>query len=301
MELLSCLKAQHNGLVCILMTAYADVDSAVSALRSGAGDYFTKPLDPVSLPERLRRVISFEDARVRQERAQRLQTMGSVCAAMAHDINNFLQVVHFDAEALSLALQTTPPDLLQASQAIDSLNETVHRAADVCSRVLAFGRGDKAGNTNATLVFQHCRALLGKLTRNHTQVTVQMTLPDTPVWVPLGPVQLEQITANLVINACQAISGSGTVDIHADVAEDYVTSRFRLRVTDTGDGIAPNVLPHIFEPYFSTKRGLGSGLGLAIVHGMVKAAGGDVRVESTLGSGSTFTILLPRLADPVAP
>jgi signal transduction histidine kinase len=128
-----------------------------------------------------------------------------------------------------------------------------------------------------------------------------MTVPETPIWVPLGAVQLEQVILNLAVNACQAISGVGNVHVIADVAPDGTNPGFRLRVIDTGEGIAPDVLPHIFEPYFSTKRSTGTGLGLAIVHGMIKAAGGDVRVNSTPGTGSTFTVLLPRLAGPEAP
>lgn len=296
-ELLARLRTQHQNIVCILMTAYADVDSAVSALRNGAGDYLTKPLDPASLPRRLRQAISTEDARVRQERAQRLQTMGTVCAAMAHDINNYLQVLHFDAEAMSLYLQASPPDLQQAAATIDSFNDTVHSAAAVCSRVLAYGRGDKAAHTNAALVLRHCQTLLGRLTRTHAQVTIRMTAPETAIWVPLGAVQLEQLVLNLALNACQAISGPGSVHIDADVVDDP-SQRFRLRVSDTGEGIPPEILPHVFEPYFSTKRNNGTGLGLAIVHGMVKAVGGDVHVSSTPGSGSLFTVLLPQIASP---
>lgn len=297
-ELLARLRASSENLVCILMTAYADVDSAVGALRNGAGDYFKKPLDPVSLPHRLRQAIDTEDARVRQERAQRLQTMGSLCAAMAHDINNYLQVIHFDAEAISLYLQSSPPDLQQASQAIESLNGTVHSAAAVCARVLAYGRGDKASHSDATLVLQHCQALLGRLTRSHSKVVIHVTVPEGPIWVPLGAVQLEQVVLNLAVNACQAIAGAGSVHILAELALDLPVPRFRLRVSDTGEGIAPDVLPRVFEPYFSTKRGAGTGLGLAIVQGMVKAVGGDVSVDSTPGGGATFTVMLPRVDAP---
>lgn len=296
-ELLAKLRAQHQNVVCILMTAYADVESAVGALRQGAGDYFTKPLDPSSLPARLRQVIDAEDTRVRKERAQRLQTMGSVCSAMAHDINNYLQVLHFDTEALSQYLQASPPDVTQANQTITSLADTVQSAAAVCSRVLAYGRGDRAAQTNATLVLQHCQPLLARLTRAHTHVNVELAIPDAALWVPLGPVQLEQVILNLAVNACQAINGKGQVRVSAELASDLPAPRFRLRVSDTGSGIPPDVLPHIFEPYYTTKGNTGTGLGLAIVHGMVSAVGGDVRVTSPPGEGATFTVLLPLVPD----
>lgn len=296
-ELLARVRAQHHNVVCILMTAYADVDSAVGALRQGARDYFTKPLDPGSLPARLRQVIDAEDKRVRQERAQRLQTMGSVCSSMAHDINNYLQVLHFDTEALSQFLQSSPPEMDQANQTIASLAETVQGAAAVCSRVLTYGRGDRDSQTNATLVLQHCQPLLARLTRAHAQVDVELSIPEVPLWVPLGPVQLEQVIINLAVNACQAITGKGHVRVSAESATDLPAPRFRLRVSDTGGGISPEVLPHIFEPYYTTKGDAGTGLGLAIVHGMINAAGGDVRVSSPPGEGTTFTVLLPLLSN----
>jgi CheY-like chemotaxis protein len=102
--------------------------------------------------------------------------------------------------------------------------------------------------------------------------------------------QLEQVVINLAINARDAMPDGGTLAIETGVAGEHV----RLAVSDTGTGIAAEVLEHIFEPFYTTKDvGLGTGLGLATVHGIVTQSGGRVEVASDLGLGSTFTVLLP--------
>ena len=102
--------------------------------------------------------------------------------------------------------------------------------------------------------------------------------------------QLEQVVINLAINARDAMPDGGTLAIETGAAGEHV----RLAVSDTGTGIEPGVLEHIFEPFYTTKDvGLGTGLGLATVHGIVTQSGGRVEVSSDPGLGSTFTVLLP--------
>jgi two-component system cell cycle sensor histidine kinase/response regulator CckA len=110
--------------------------------------------------------------------------------------------------------------------------------------------------------------------------------------------QLEQGVINLAINARDAMPSGGTLAIETGVAGEYV----RLAVSDTGVGIEPDVLEHIFEPFYTTKGvGVGTGLGLATVHGIVTQTGGRVEVSSSVGLGSTFTVLLPAAEAAIAP
>jgi signal transduction histidine kinase len=108
-----------------------------------------------------------------------------------------------------------------------------------------------------------------------------------------------QVLLNLVLNAVQAMPESGTLRVAAvREGEQYI----RLTVTDTGHGIPPDVLPTIFEPFVTTKaRGQGTGLGLTVVLGIVQEHGGSITVESTLGQGTTFTLLLPTFAPSFQP
>ena len=104
--------------------------------------------------------------------------------------------------------------------------------------------------------------------------------------------QLSQVFLNLLINASQAIPEKGTVTLSTSEDNDTVY----IKVSDTGPGIAPEVLPKIFDPFFSTKK-TGSGLGLSVSYNIIKSHKGQIKAESTLGKGTTFTISLPKKQD----
>jgi CheY-like chemotaxis protein len=136
-------------------------------------------------------------------------------------------------------------------------------------------------------------------------LTLKVDLPSEPVFVHIDPAQLEQVIVNLITNARDAVSGSGTISIETREVELYETDELlpgkyaMLSVTDTGAGMDSETRQRIFEPFFSTKDvGKGTGLGLATVHGIVEQAGGKVRVSSEPGRGSCFRVYLPRVASP---
>jgi CheY-like chemotaxis protein len=136
-------------------------------------------------------------------------------------------------------------------------------------------------------------------------IVLDMVAPATDLAVHVDSSEFERALFNLVLNARDAMPRGGCLRVACDrkviAADDvgllpgcYAT----LRVTDTGEGIAPETLEHIFEPFFTTKPvGMGTGLGLATVYAFAKEAGGALRVESSVGAGSTFTLLLPEAAD----
>jgi signal transduction histidine kinase len=118
----------------------------------------------------------------------------------------------------------------------------------------------------------------------------------------MDPSQFDQILLNLVVNARDAMTMGGTVTVSAQVDRNDVIGgaapgafTMTLRVADTGSGIAPDVVDHIFEPFYSTKGDRGTGLGLATVNSVVRSVHGEVSVASTIGVGSTFVVRLPAL------
>jgi signal transduction histidine kinase len=293
-ELVPLLHTKRPNLVCILMTAYADLDAAMSAVRSGAKDYLLKPLSPKTLPGRLTRVMAENEQRERKEREQRLLMMGNVCASIAHDVNNCLQLMYSHIDDVANALDAVPPDIAGGSSGIHSLSEAVKSAGEVCWRVLEFAKG-VPGNSTADIaqVLRNCRPLLARMSRTH--VDIEFDIPNGSLWVGLGATQLEQVVTNLVINASHAVGECGKVRVELTEQRGAEGGFARLRVIDNGTGIPKDVLPRIFDPYFSTKASSEStGLGLAIVYGMVTGvAGGEITVETEQGYGSRFTINLP--------
>ena len=121
------------------------------------------------------------------------------------------------------------------------------------------------------------------------RVTIHKEFGDIPA-IACMPSQINQVFLNLINNSAQAIEGSGSITVRTGVEGSYV----RIEVADTGQGIPAEVLPHIFEPFCTTKEaGVGTGLGLSIAHDIVRNHGGRISVDSTAGQGTTFTILLP--------
>jgi signal transduction histidine kinase len=125
------------------------------------------------------------------------------------------------------------------------------------------------------------------------QVHVALEMPPALPTVRADADQLTQILLNLLMNALAATGPGGRVTVRAAPAQREARAGVELTVTDTGVGIRPEDLPHIFDPFFSTKRSGGAGLGLSICHDLVKAHQGTITVESELGAGSRFTVWLP--------
>ena len=238
----------------------------------------------------------------RLARAQRLEGLGTLAGGVAHDFNNLLVGILGGAD---LARQEVPPGH-PAQESLRIVTEAAQRAAGLCRQLLAF-----AGRAEPRLEPVHLGALLretsdllgvsaGRGRTLHCQVE-----PDLPV-VMGDPHQLRQVLLNLVTNAAEASGPGDAITLAAGQvmvdAQALRTFQFgdagppgrwvQLRVADRGHGIAPAVLARIFDPFFSTKAS-GRGLGLAATLGVVRRHGGCIRVESELGTGTTFTILLP--------
>jgi CheY-like chemotaxis protein len=233
--------------------------------------------------------------------AQKLEAIGTLAAGIAHDFNNILAAIMGYTEMAIYNLN----DASQVEKFLVQVLSASRRAKNLVDQILIFGQ---------KLASEKKPVLLRQIIEDALQI-LRPGLPGNikilPRFLSRTPIladatQIRQIIMNLVTNACQAMNETGgTLEISlADVqlenpvpasqGELKPGSYVRLQVKDTGSGIAPEILPRIFEPYFSTKDvGQGNGLGLAAVMGITKIHGGDIVVDSLPGQGTTFTIYFP--------
>ena len=229
----------------------------------------------------------------------RVALIGQLAGGIAHDFNNLLHVIMTYANMLE--------ESLESPEARDDAHQITHAAtsaAELTKQLLSFSRRElvKPRVVDVTRVVTGMEKLLLRTIGQQIQLVTSIS-PRLPR-ILIDSAQLEQILMNLVVNARDAMPNGGRVDLRVSTTEldsDRANARaiapgryVAIEVADNGDGIAPSVLSRIFEPYFSTKaRGKGTGLGLATVHGIVQHAGGDITVDSQIGQGTTFRILLP--------
>ena len=237
--------------------------------------------------------------------AQKMEVVGRLASGIAHDFNNLLQAIGASAELIGQALYEHE-DVLED---VEAIHESVERGRALAQRLLSFGRKDPR-NTATVVVdewLEGYRSLLERVVPNTIAVTMQLGAGAAAVAVDLG--QLEQVILNLVINAQDAMPHGGELGIETTVdrtqaelwsaalkGDDADGSWLYLRASDTGDGIDADTLPRIFQPFFTTKaEGRGTGLGLATVEDFVNANGGAIVADSVPGSGTAFSIRLPRV------
>jgi two-component system cell cycle sensor histidine kinase/response regulator CckA len=238
--------------------------------------------------------------------AQKLEALGRLAGGVAHDFNNRLVVIMGYAQLLKEHLPSASPLVAHT----DRVLESSLRAAELTRQLLAYGRRQVLNPQvfDLSSAVDSMRRLLERLIGDDVELVTSFTARHPIVEADSG--QIEQVIINLAINARDAMPRGGrlvletkNLTLTAAAAElapgDYVA----LVVSDTGVGIAEDVLPRIFEPFFTTKEvGRGTGLGLATVEGIVHQSGGTIQVESRLGQGTTFTILLPKANEqPVQP
>jgi signal transduction histidine kinase len=221
---------------------------------------------------------------------ERVAELGTLAASMAHEIGTPMNVILGRAEML---MQRTDDETMKKGLAI--IAAQVERVTRLMNQLLAFARRGPPNFRPVDLrdVVKNCLdAVEERLSRHCVQVVSEH---DEELPLIHGDSDLMmQVLLNLVLNAVQAMPESGTLRVAAArEGEQHI----RLTVADTGHGIPPDVLPKIFEPFVTTKeRGKGTGLGLTVVLGIVQEHGGSITVESTPGQGTTFTLLLPRVA-----
>ncbi|HKW51117.1 MAG TPA: ATP-binding protein, partial [Candidatus Eisenbacteria bacterium] len=238
--------------------------------------------------------------------AQKMEAVGQLAGGVAHDFNNILTAVIGYADLLLSRMAKGDP----SRPAIEEIHKGGERAASLTRQLLAFSRraATQPRIVDLNAAIRNLDAMVRRLVDE--RIRFELRLSETVRRVRVDPTQLEQVIVNLVVNARDAMAEGGVISIVTDRLElgaALAQSSFgldpgpyvRLRVRDTGGGIAPEVMQHIFEPFFTTKApGHGTGLGLATVYGIVRQHGGCVRVDSELGRGTEFEVLLPEIVSP---
>jgi two-component system NtrC family sensor kinase len=219
--------------------------------------------------------------------AAKLAAVGELAAGVAHELNNPLTSVLGFAELL---LNTVPPDT-SIRHDLETIARQARRARDIVRNLLGFARQTKPQRLPADVNQLLCQTL--DLVRQHLEnsgvVIEEDYAPDLGL-LTLDAGQMKQMFLNLITNASHAMPKGGKLKLRTACLGDEVA----VAISDTGEGMSPEVREHIFEPFFTTKPvGEGTGLGLSISLGIVQGHGGRIAVESLPGQGSTFTVWLP--------
>lgn len=256
----------------------------------------------IDIRERKRAEAEAEKLQVQLTQGQKMESVGRLAGGIAHDFNNMLGVILGYSELALERVETGQP----MYSALQGIQQAAQRSADLTRQLLAFARkqtvAPKVLDLNETVA-----GMLNMLRRLIGENIDLAWLPSESLWpIKMDPTQIDQILANLCVNARDAIGDTGKVTIEtanvfvdeaycADHAGSVPGEHVLLTFNDNGRGMDHETLSRLFEPFFTTKEmGKGTGLGLATVYGIMKQNNGFVYVCSELGQGATFNMYLPR-------
>ena len=239
---------------------------------------------------------------------QKMEALGTLAGGIAHDFNNILLPIQINTELMLASEKGGSPAARRLSQILDA----ARRGRDMVGQILAFARQkdqDRRPVDIADVVRESLKLLRISMPKT---VIIAERFDVSPAYALADPTQIGQVLMNLGSNAAYAMRdrcGTFEVRLAAVALDAQDASHFiglkpgaylRITASDTGPGMPPPVLERMFEPFFTTKMsGEGSGLGLSVVHGIVKSHDGAITVSSEAGKGTEFTILLPRITEPV--
>ncbi len=246
------------------------------------------------------------EAQYRQ--SQKMEAVGQLAGGVAHDFNNLLQAIRGYTEMVRSTLAPESEEYRELGEAIFASN----RAAKLVRQLLMFSRSEMVRCTALDLneIAPDLLTMLRRLLGAQIELSTSFQTPLPPVWADRG--QIEQVLTNLCVNARDAMPEGGSLCVATKTVEVDETlaavhegadagGHILLSVTDTGEGIAPDVMEHIYEPFFTTKEvGKGTGLGLATVYGIVRQHKGIIEVSSKPGQGTEFRVYLPIYLGPAS-
>jgi len=317
----------------IFISALQDVTDKIQGFSLGAVDYITKPFNEEEvlarvkthlslqllqrnlqeknnqlqqeISERKRVEIEREKLQRRLQQAEKMETIGKLTSGVAHNFNNILNVMLGFCE-LAKGKASLKNDN-EAVQYLDHIYSSGKHAAELVKKMLAYSQSVKHSHVQIFSLHKLIDDLLKQLSSDiPSTVNTHIDIQDKELKLPIDTVSFQEIIMNLYLNANNAIDGEGDITIGVSMLEnksgtcsscyeDYSGDYADLFVSDSGSGIEPEIVSRIFEPYFTSKKfGESLGLGLSIVHGVVHSYGGHIMVETELGKGSTFHLLLPR-------
>ena len=286
------------------------VELAVALLPPGDGagaTVFVRDITPRRAAEarELQRQQRLDEARQALSRAQKLEAVGKLTGGVAHDFNNILHIIIANVQLMLRA--EGPPSRKRLHNVLDA----VERGSRLAGPLLAFARRQPLHPSvvDVAQLLERSDSLLQRAAGDDI-VLERSAAPD--LWPTLvDPNQLEHVLLNLVINARDAMEGAGRIALRlANITiapgatplagEPAPGDYIMITIADNGHGMPPEVMEHAFEPFFTTKpEGKGTGLGLSMAHGFVRQSGGQIRLDSTPGAGTTVTIYLPRHTAPL--
>lgn len=301
----------------IMLSNAGDQDEIAAALNAGADEVLVKPLSNAELLLRVRAMLrlkqstdaladlnatlekkveertqALQEAHARLRHAEKLSALGNLAASVAHDINNPLTGIL----TYLYLMQQSLPDGNEVQKDLELIERQAQVIAQLVKQLQSFSRPpqkEKHPVALSAILSDILKLIEHDLRKRHIEVTCECAcdLPEV-----LGsPDQLSEVFMNLIINARDAMDAGGALRIRA--AAD--TERTVLaQVSDTGPGIAPEIMEHLFEPFHTTKGERGTGLGLAICYRIVEEHGGAIWVESEPERGTTFKIRLPAAPSP---
>lgn len=297
----------------MIITAYSDLQAVLSAVNRGqVSRYFIKPWvreELVNAFEDALRIFSLQgrlrDIEVRLLHSERLAALGQVSAGIAHELMNPVAYVTQNVAHLQAGLRTVE-SYLRAALAerpseevgavledlpgmLGDLEKGARHIREVALNVRSQARGE---DLEQSCELAELVPFAVKLCSVEVSRRARVSLSGSPARVALGPVKLTQVLLNLLVNAAQAIPPERTGLIEICWREEDEKT-LRLQVRDDGQGIPPELREKVFEPLFTTKpTGVGTGLGLAICRELVRSAGGEIRLQSQLGEGTTVELFL---------
>lgn len=245
----------------------------------------------------VREVVAME----RQMRAaERLSTLGTLAAALAHEIRNPLEALNLNLELLERSLESPrmrSADAGKRQKYLRVLEDEIARLGGIVENFLSFARPGPApvGTVRLDRILQQVVELVDNQARSR-KVEIEIDTDGQAMMVEGSEDQLKQVFLNLVINGLEAMPAGGRLSIRAETVENAESGGPRrsavVRIRDTGEGIAAEAMPRLFDPFFST-RPRGTGLGLTIARRVIQEHHGQIGVESSPGAGATFTVELP--------
>ena len=309
-EVLRNITAKYPKTEVILLTGQATASDGVEGIKSGAFDYLMKPIELEHLfnkilqaYEKIRRLdAEKKETEYRKQMEQqmivteRLASLGTLAAGVAHEINNPLAIIRESAGWMrQLFAKDELKDIPRHDdfvRALDKVEKSVERASRITHQLLGFvGKSESTlAEVNLTELIEEAIQLISHEAQNRDiRIVRQMEPPPDNIWS--DAYEIRQVLLNLLTNAIHAVNSKGTITI----AIENVGDSWTITVSDTGPGIPRENLDKIFEPFFSTKSpGQGTGLGLFVSRGIVEKLGGTIEVASKIGQGARFSIRLPK-------
>lgn len=238
------------------------------------------------------RTRDLEEAQGLLLRTERLNGLASLGAGLAHDLKNLLGVMKNYAVLVGQDLEEGRP--IQTTD-LESIQQAAEQAGALANQLMAFGREDVEGETSFDLRERLKRLISMLRAALPAYISLEVRLPDAPMVIPGEPTRMDQVIVNLVLNARDAIDGSGRILVEAQPCSlQGDRPGALLVVSDSGCGMSEDVQAKIFEPFFTTKPvGTGTGLGLASVRSLVQMMEGEIEVHSVVGRGTTFLLRFP--------